>query len=147
LSARTGVAYRLPTGAEWARAARAGAPGVYAWGNNPFEACRFANYNDHLSAYAADPSGANCNDGHIRTSPAGAYPANRLGLFDMTGDVSQWTLDCVRVTPAPTCTISARGGSWADPIAALAIDAPPRLMDGRDNRTGFRLAHSLRAWR
>ena len=62
---------RLPTEAEWERAAKGPNSYRYAYGN------------------AFDPQKA--NSGTQKTSAAGSYPANEFGLFDMTGNVSEWT--------------------------------------------------------
>jgi formylglycine-generating enzyme required for sulfatase activity len=62
---------RLPTEAEWERAAKGPNSYLYAYGN------------------AYDPQKANTNK--QETSAVGSYPANEFGLFDMTGNVFEWT--------------------------------------------------------
>lgn len=78
LSARLGVAARLPTEAEWERAARGGFDGaVFPWGDEPISPER-------------------CNYAQPRAVPVGCYPPNALGLFDMVGNTQEWTSDHYR---------------------------------------------------
>ena len=68
---------RLPTEAEWEKAARGGLMDMrYSWGNETIDSSK-ANY-------------GNIHDG---TVPAGNYPPNAFGLYDMTGNVMEWCLD------------------------------------------------------
>jgi len=68
---------RLPSEAEWEYAARGGLDALFPWGNEPVDKTR-ANYGD---------------SGLGTTSPVRAFPANPYGLFDMAGNVWQFTLD------------------------------------------------------
>ena len=88
LSRRTGKRYRLLSEAEWEYAARAGTTAAYYWGSGASH--DYANHGtDKCCGGAAQGS-----DRWIWTSPGGAFPANRFGLYDMSGNVLQWVEDC-----------------------------------------------------
>lgn len=92
----------LPSEAEWEYAARAGAQGPYAWGEALAPDGRMmANY-----WQGEFPWRNTLADGFERTSPVGAFPANAFGLFDMIGNVWEWTSDWYSertVEPAAGC--------------------------------------------
>lgn len=96
LSAKTGKQYRLPSEAEWEYAARAGTSTLWSWGNDPNQSCKYANLGDikGRSEFSAWKSTPNCDDGYVYTAPVGSYAANAFGLYDVEGNVREWTEDC-----------------------------------------------------
>lgn len=105
LSAETGETYRLLSEAEWEYAARAGTETRWYWGDDTSVQCRFANGRDQ-DAEAELPPARNpylrfpdCRDGHVHTAPLGSFRPNPFGLYDMLGNVAEWTEDCWRSAP------------------------------------------------
>ncbi len=162
MSRRTGHRYRLPSDAEWEYAARGGTTTARFWGEGFADACRHANVGD-LARLASDKDAQEhpeavvaCNDGFARTSPVGMFPANRFGLFDMQGDVWNWTADCDHPTyvGAPSdgsvwqggdCRRhSDRGGSWDNsPKYVRSAVRHVDLVGERDQALGFRLVRAV----
>jgi formylglycine-generating enzyme required for sulfatase activity len=101
---------RLPSEAEWEFAARGGLAGKpYVWGDEFRPAGRWM-ANTYQGHFPDKDSGA---DGYVGIAPAGAFPANGYGLFDMAGNVWQWTSDWYR--PDYYATLTAAGGVARNP--------------------------------
>jgi len=157
LSRRTGAAYRLPSEAEWEYAARGGTVTAYYWGDVAGEICRFANLADsELTRIDRDSRNARCSDGFPYTAPGGSYPPNPFGLYDMAGNVWEWTADCYRDSydgaPADGTAREAencgrrvvRGGSWGgNPHYLRSAGRGGSAPDGAGIFLGFRLARAL----
>jgi formylglycine-generating enzyme required for sulfatase activity len=145
LNARAGGGYRLPTEAEWEYACRAG-------GDAPF------GHVGRLDASLANidgryPYDAPVSTGAGATLKVGTFQPNAWGLFDMSGNVWEWTSDdhcpypSLAVTdPVGTCGSDhkvIRGGSWAfdGNSARCALRYTHRPQD-RGFSLGFRLARA-----
>lgn len=158
LSHRTGRNYRLLTEAEWEYAARAGSTSPWPWGQDPNGGCRFANMAD-LSLVRDDRSysASSCNDGiGAKTAIVGTRAANAFGLYDLIGNVWEWTQDCYVNTyegaPADGSAVSTgdcnnrvhRGGAWdTTPIKLRSAYRNWWDPSSRNHNLGFRVARSL----
>lgn len=123
----------LPTEAEWEFAACGGLDGAeYVWGDEFTPGGRFF-ANTWQGEFPRENLG---EDGYEWTSPAGSFPPNGYGLYDMAGNVWEWTCDWYQehqAIPRACCTtVNPRGGrreSSIDP-ATPQLRIPRKVMKG-----------------
>ena len=146
LSRETGQRYRLLTEAEWEYVARARTTTSRYWGQSEAGQCRYANGEDGF---------APCPDGYEYTAPVGSFQPNAFGLYDVLGNVWEWTEDCWNgdYSGAPTngsawqagdCSLRVlRGGSWVEPMALRSAVRGRDSAGRRDYLVGFRVARTI----
>ena len=121
LSAKTGRFYRLPTEAEWEYACRAGSDTAFSFGNDASVAAQYAMFEQNSEE---------------RYAKTGSLKANPWQLYDMHGNVAEWTMDQFDPTfyasgdsdnpwnpPTELYPRTTRGGSWIDTVDQLRCAA------------------------
>ncbi len=149
LNEQTQEHFRLPTEAEWEYAARAGTDTARWWGNEAGPAaCRNANVADEGHEWK---EGFSCDDGYEWAAPIGRFTPNSLGLYDILGNVFEWTCSAYDAdyggaearcaAPGSDAPRTLRGGSWysgTKPVRAAYRDRA--FPESRYSFLGFRLA-------
>jgi len=154
LSEKTRQVYRLPSESEWEYAARAGQ--TTAWpGGTPETLCEFANIAGAETDFRWRVE--DCNDGKaLGTLPVGTLRPNGFKLYDVIGNVAEWTEDCMNLSylDAPTdgsawnrgiCSSHmTRGGSWVTGMRESRLPARFNSDSGdRNDFTGFRVVREV----
>ena len=151
--------YRLPTEAEWEFAARGKDGTEFPWENNDVkngDGCFYANFKPDRGNYTMD--------GNLITSKTGIYASNTNGLFDMAGNVAEWTstiyteagvqamndlnpqleYKAAKEDPYRLKKKSVRGGSWKDPESQIrSVWRSWEYQNQPRSYIGFRCVRSL----
>ncbi len=136
LSQETGHQYRLPTEVEWEYAARAGTVTQYWWG-------------DQIELNLANCNG--CRQEWKTTAPIGSFAPNPFGLYDMMGNVREWTCSeyeeryrgkeqfCINHQTSSNYRVE-RGGSWIHSPEDMRVSSRYKsLPKARSVNVGFRV--------
>ena len=154
LGKKTGQDYSLPSESQWEYLARAGEESDWL-GGSASAVCDYGNI--AASETAFEWRHPDCEDGTVaRTTPAGSYQPNAFGVYDVIGNVAEWTLDCMNLSylEAPSdggawsrgmCSSRmTRGGSWFTGTRESRLAARFNLKNGdRNNFTGFRVVRQI----
>lgn len=145
--------YRLPTDLEWSKgvglpeetgrtpeARDMGVADVFPWGTQWPPPPNSGNYTGEETG--SDVAIKGYDDGFAWTSPVGSFPANKIGLFDMGGNVWQWCMDAWNNESKAKVL---RGASWYNGALKLSLLSSCRVHASPDSSTdnyGFRIVRA-----
>jgi formylglycine-generating enzyme required for sulfatase activity len=145
LSKKTGKTYRLLSEAEREYVTRAGTTTAYWWG-------------DEIGKGNANCNGCGSQWDNKQTAPVGSFAANAFGLYDMHGNVGEWTQDCWQDnyngapadgsarTSGDCSRRGVRGGSWyVAPVYLRSAYRGKTTTNDRNGTLGFRVSRTLLA--
>jgi len=156
LSKQTGKEYYLPSESQWEYAARAGAKTNYWWGDKPGD--KLAKCVNCATINRCE----NCKDVPLiddGTVEVGSFKPNPFGLYDVHGNVMEWTADCgnkynpdVPGDGSPRLSGDcdrhiSKDGSWWNNVRFIRASVRGSAVDGRDYKSqhvGFRVARRIR---
>jgi formylglycine-generating enzyme required for sulfatase activity/serine/threonine protein kinase len=155
ISEKTGQSYRLPSESEWEYFTRAGEESDWPDGD-PARVCQFGNIAGTETGFRWQHP--QCADKlALGTASVGSFMPNSFGLYDTTGNVSEWTADCMNLSylDAPVdgsawgrgiCSSHmTRGGSWITGTKEIRLPARFNLKNGdRNDFTGFRVVRKIK---
>jgi hypothetical protein len=122
LSEKTGRQYRLPYESEWEIACTAGTQQKYCGGESP----------DAIAWYGG-------NNNKVSIHPVAMKNPNIIGLYDMTGNVDEWTLDCWK----PDCNLHVLRGGRSSTKLPYATEREGEVTTNRYTFIGFRVVRLL----
>jgi len=147
--------YRLPTEAEWAFVARVGENGevkMFPWGTEEYPPPSvIENYADQTAASIVTFILSGYNDSFPVTSPVGSFEANHHGIFDISGNASEWISDYYEIRQSRETEVDPlgpeggdryviRGANWAKAARSELRLAYRESGRDRSYEVGFRIA-------
>jgi len=156
LSEQTGQEYFLPSEAQWEYAARAGTNTDYWWGNEPGDKNAQCAGCEKIHRCVDCKNVPLLDDG---TAEVGSFKPNKFGLYDVHGNVGEFTADCeIKSNPDNTSDGSPRlngdcerhiikDGSWWRNVNFIKASVRGGAVDGktfRSQQVGFRVARKIR---
>lgn len=156
---RTAEGYRLLTEAEWEwLARRAGKEGqtAFTWGNDSVIPAQSGNIADESANGLTRYYVPNYNDGRKTLAPVGSYPPEPSGLFDQTGNVSEWVHDFYSIQPPESGPVLVdplgpesgtvhvvKGSNWRSGTRTTLRAAYREGLSGTRDEVGFRIGRYL----